>query len=144
MAVKEFWLGGGGEKVTLKLVAKWADGCNIGGGDPDVIRQKLDVLRGHCETLGRDINEIAISTNLDIHLLADGEDPAKAADWTGGMLGSEQYQRQFKVGNADQITAKIQAAVDAGANYINVYMPQLAYNQDMLRRYAETVIPRFA
>src|SRR5215210_5533442 len=70
-----FWLGGGGEKVTLKLVAKWADGCNIGGGNPDVIRQKLDVLRGHCEALGRDINQITISTGMDIHLLADGEDP---------------------------------------------------------------------
>jgi F420-dependent oxidoreductase-like protein len=140
----EFWLGGGGEKVTLKLVAKWADGCNIGGGNPDVIRQKLDVLRGHCETLGRDINEIVISTGMDVHLLADGEDPNKAADWTGGMMGSEQYQRQFKVGNADQITAKIQDAVGAGANYIIVYLPQLAYNQDMLRRFAETVIPRFS
>ena len=140
----EFWLGGGGEKVTLKLVAKWADGCNIGGGNPDVIRQKLDVLRGHCETLGRDINEITISTGMDVHLLADGEDPDKAADWTGGMMSSEQYQRQFKVGNADQITAKIQDAVDAGANYIIVYLPQLAYNQDMLRRFAETVIPRFS
>jgi F420-dependent oxidoreductase-like protein len=40
----EFWLGGGGEKVTLKLVAKWADGCNIGGGNPDVVRQKPNTL----------------------------------------------------------------------------------------------------
>jgi F420-dependent oxidoreductase-like protein len=34
------WLGGG-EKITLKLVAQWADGCNVGGGNPDVVRQKL-------------------------------------------------------------------------------------------------------
>ncbi len=46
-----FWIGGGGEQVTLKLVARYADACNVGGGNPDVIRQKLEVLRGHCETL---------------------------------------------------------------------------------------------
>ena len=124
-------------------MAKWADGCNIGGGNPDVIRQKLDVLRDHCATQGRDINEITISTGMDVHLLADGEDPDNASSWTGGQMSSEQYQRQFRVGNADQITEKIQAAVDAGANYIIVYLPQLAYNQDMLRRFVETVIPRF-
>lgn len=35
------WLGGGGEKVTLKLVAKWADGCNIGGGDPEAVLSEV-------------------------------------------------------------------------------------------------------
>ena len=48
------------------------------------------------------------------------------------------------VGTADQITEKIQAAVDAGANYIIVYMPGLAYDPSMLTRFAETVIPRFS
>jgi F420-dependent oxidoreductase-like protein len=127
----EFWLGGGGEKVTLKLVAKWADGCNIGGGNPDVIRQKLEVLRGHCEAVGRDINEIVISTGMDIYLLNEGEDPAKAG-------------KAPNVGTPDQIAEKIQAAVDAGANYIIVYLPGLAYDQTMLHRFAETIIPRFA
>jgi F420-dependent oxidoreductase-like protein len=139
-----FWLGGGGEKVTLKLVAKWADGCNVGGGNPETIQHKLGVLRGHCETVGRDINEITISTSFDVHLLDQREDPSRAADWTGGLMGIEQYQRQFKVGTPDQTIATIQAAVDAGANYIIVYMPQLAYNQDMLRRFARDVIPHFA
>src|SRR5919202_154646 len=40
------WIGGGGERVTLKLVAKWGDACNI-GGDLDTVRHKLDVLRRH-------------------------------------------------------------------------------------------------
>src|SRR5262245_7895645 len=125
----EFWLGGGGEKVTLRLVAKWADGCNMGGGNPDVIRQKLDVLRRHCEAVGRDMNEIVISTGMDMYLLNEGEDPAKA--------GRVPY-----IGTPDQIAEKIQAVVDAGANYIIVYLPGLASDQGMLRRFAETVIPR--
>lgn len=137
------WLGGGGEKVTLKLVAKWAQGCNFGGSNPELIRQKYDVLRGHCEALGRDINTITISTSMEVHLLNDGDDPARAGDWAGGLLSAEQYQRQFRVGTADQITEQIQASVDAGANYIIVYMPGLAYDQTMLHRFAETVMPRF-
>jgi F420-dependent oxidoreductase-like protein len=52
-------IGGMGEKRTLRLVAQYADACNlfIYGGS-DVIRHKLDVLRGHCENVGRDYEQI--------------------------------------------------------------------------------------
>jgi len=49
-------IGGGGEKKTLRLVAKYADACNIFGG-PEAAH-KLDVLRSHCEAFGRDYDEI--------------------------------------------------------------------------------------
>src|SRR4051812_26417464 len=55
----KLWLGGGGEKVTLKLVARYADGSNVGNGNPEIIRQKLAVLREHCDRLGRDYDTIA-------------------------------------------------------------------------------------
>ncbi len=60
------WIGGGGEKVTLKLVAKYGDAANVGGGDPAVVRDKLAILKGHCETVGRDYNEIIKSTSLNV------------------------------------------------------------------------------
>ena len=47
---------GGGEKKTLRLVAQYAQACNLFGG-PE-LEHKLDVLRGHCEAVGRDYNEI--------------------------------------------------------------------------------------
>lgn len=47
-------IGGSGEKKTLRMVAQYADACNIFGGSPDDVRHKLDVLRGHCEDAGRD------------------------------------------------------------------------------------------
>jgi F420-dependent oxidoreductase-like protein len=50
-------VGGSGEKKTLRLVAKYADACNI-GGDAATQRQKLGVLRRHCEDVGRDYDEI--------------------------------------------------------------------------------------
>src|SRR6185295_10907177 len=141
----EFWLGGGGEKVTLKLVAKWADGCNIGGGNPEVIRQKIEVLRGHCEAVGRDINEITISTGIqNIYLLRDGEDPAKLPAWAEGKLSPEVYRQTIQALTADQLTTQIKGAVDAGANYIIVYLAGLAYDQEALGRFTQEIAPRFA
>ena len=51
-------IGGGGEKKTLLLVARYADACNLFGSSPDDIAHKLDVLRAHCETEGRDYDSI--------------------------------------------------------------------------------------
>ena len=57
-------IGGGGEKVTLRITAQYADRWN-GSGDPDVIRHKARVLAGHCERLGRDPAEIDLTvTNI--------------------------------------------------------------------------------
>jgi F420-dependent oxidoreductase-like protein len=51
-------IGGSGEKKTLRLVAQYADACNLFGESPDVVRHKLEVLRGHCDDLGRDYDAI--------------------------------------------------------------------------------------
>src|SRR5438270_11664053 len=53
-------IGGSGERKTLRLVAQYADACNLFGG-PDEVAQKLDVLRRHCDRLGRDPNEIEVT-----------------------------------------------------------------------------------
>ena len=126
-------------------MAKWADGCNVGGGNPDTIRHKVEVLHRHCETVGRDPAEIAISTSLeDIHLLAPGEDPDQAAAWTNGRMTLEQYQKRYKILTADQLSERIEQIVAAGADHVLVYLAGLAYNTDMLYRFAQEVIPRFA
>jgi F420-dependent oxidoreductase-like protein len=51
-------IGGGGEKKTLRLVAQYADACNLFGTSPEEVGRKLDVLRGHCDALGRDYDSI--------------------------------------------------------------------------------------
>ncbi|GAB2458179.1 TIGR03560 family F420-dependent LLM class oxidoreductase [Nocardioides hungaricus] len=51
-------IGGSGERKTLRLVAQYADACNLFGESPDLVRHKLDVLRGHCDDLGRDYDAI--------------------------------------------------------------------------------------
>jgi F420-dependent oxidoreductase-like protein len=55
-------IGGGGERKTLRMVAQYADVCNI-NGEPEEVAHKLDVLRRHCDALGRDINEIEVTVS---------------------------------------------------------------------------------
>jgi F420-dependent oxidoreductase-like protein len=51
-------IGGSGERKTLRMVAQYADACNLFGESPDVVRHKLEVLRRHCDDLGRDYDSI--------------------------------------------------------------------------------------
>jgi alkanesulfonate monooxygenase SsuD/methylene tetrahydromethanopterin reductase-like flavin-dependent oxidoreductase (luciferase family) len=51
-------IGGGGERKTLRLVAQYADACNLFGTSPEDVAHKLDVLRGHCDAVDRDYDEI--------------------------------------------------------------------------------------
>jgi alkanesulfonate monooxygenase len=64
-------IGGGGEKKTLRLVAKYAQACNLFPG-PD-LAHKLEVLRGHCDDLGRDYDEIQKTVMAPLDAGADGE-----------------------------------------------------------------------
>src|SRR5437667_3767263 len=70
------WIGGGGEKVTLKLVAKYGDACNLSTGtNPEDYRRKLAALREHCDNLGRDYDSIIKSAHVFVTLLEPGQDP---------------------------------------------------------------------
>ncbi|MCL6439420.1 MAG: LLM class F420-dependent oxidoreductase [Rubrobacteraceae bacterium] len=137
-----FWIGGGGERVTLRLVARWGDACNVGGGDPEAIRHKLDVLRGHCEREGRDFEEITRSTSVNVHLLEEGEDPERATGRARMGRSYEEYAKEFVVGTPDEVASRLERCVEAGADYIIVYLPRLAYDHSMLHRFAEEVVPR--
>lgn len=69
-------IGGGGEQLTLRAVARWGDACNI-FGDPDTVKKKFDILKQHCEKAGRDYNTIE-RTNLTAMLIAKNEAELKA------------------------------------------------------------------
>jgi F420-dependent oxidoreductase-like protein len=51
-------VGGSGERKTLRLVAQYADACNLFAGDPETVQGKLDVLRRHCDDVGRPYDQI--------------------------------------------------------------------------------------
>src|SRR2546421_3590206 len=70
-------IGGGGEQKTLRLVAQYADACNLFARmGVDVLRQKLDVLRGHCEALGRPYDAIERTALNTVNLAPGGTSAA--------------------------------------------------------------------
>jgi alkanesulfonate monooxygenase len=66
-------VGGGGERKTLRLVAQYADACNVFGG-PDRIAHKYAVLKEHCERLGRPYDEIERSNLQSVDLQRESPD----------------------------------------------------------------------
>jgi F420-dependent oxidoreductase-like protein len=84
-------IGGDGEQVTLKLVAQYADACNV-GYDPATVKQKLAVLKQHCERVGRDYESIH-RTSSTVCLPADSDEQA---------LAELPADRKARLGNAVQ------------------------------------------
>ncbi len=80
-------VGGGGEQKTLRFVARYGDACNIISTDMDVLRHKLEVLRGHCETEGRPYAEIE-KTSF-------GRVPGLRRDGAGGTMTPGQLIEQL-------------------------------------------------
>jgi F420-dependent oxidoreductase-like protein len=137
------WIGGGGEKVTLKLVAQYGDAANIGAGDPAVIAEKLAILQRHCEAIGRDHHEIIKSTNLNVFPIDAGDDPKAATEKARGGVDWDRFAAQTTVGTEDEIAAKVDAVLAAGADYVIFYVPGVAHDLDLVAR-AETIARRFA
>jgi F420-dependent oxidoreductase-like protein len=92
-------IGGGGEQKTLRLVAQYADACNVFGDGPR-IHHKYEVLRRHCEAIGRDPDEIERSTLQSIRLtVADdpGESPQQVVDRFGELADAGAQHVIFSV-----------------------------------------------
>jgi len=87
-------VGGGGERKTLRLVAQYADACNV-FGSPEAIARKYAILDAHCAAVGRDPREIERSTLQEVRLAASagskGETPDEVVEWFGelGDAGAE-------------------------------------------------------
>jgi alkanesulfonate monooxygenase SsuD/methylene tetrahydromethanopterin reductase-like flavin-dependent oxidoreductase (luciferase family) len=75
-------IGGGGERKTLRLVAQYADATNVFGG-PEQIHHKYEVLREHCEAVGRSFDEIERSNLQTIYLARDS--PQQIVDRFGEL-----------------------------------------------------------
>ncbi len=139
------WIGGGGEKVTLRLVAQYGDACNVGGGDAAVIKEKLDILQAHCEREGRDYADITKSTSYNVYPITPGEDAEKKTvrlRETMGNVSYEDFAKGHLVGTVDDINERIQSGIDAGADYGIIYIPGLAYDLEPLHHFEEGVISK--
>src|SRR5699024_9484137 len=137
---------GGGPQVTLKLVAQYGDACNVGGGKPDVAKEKLEILKRHCDNVGRDYDEITKSSTVMALPIPKGADPEQASAQireTYGNVSFETFSKDYLVADVDVIGDKIQGLRDAGIDYIINYIPGLAYDLQGMQVYENEIIPKF-
>lgn len=130
-------IGGDGEKVTLKLVAQYADACNV-GDDPATVKQKLVVLKQHCEAVGRDYESIH-RTSSTLCLMADSDEQALALLplELKARLGNEVYTAL--IGSPETIRQRLTAYEDAGVQELVMRFVD-GTNLEALRRFAQEFI----
>jgi alkanesulfonate monooxygenase SsuD/methylene tetrahydromethanopterin reductase-like flavin-dependent oxidoreductase (luciferase family)/predicted kinase len=112
-------VGGSGEKQTLRLVAKFADACNL-FGDPATVARKLTALQTHCQQAYRNINDIEV-THLSTALV--GENSKQLAERIAQLRFSPKMLSAQNPGTVTDHTARIQSLVDAGVQHVIVSMP---------------------
>jgi F420-dependent oxidoreductase-like protein len=133
------WVGGSGEKVTLKLVAKYADACNVVGNDPEVTKHKLDVLKEHCERLERDYASIIKSAHTFMVLQNPGESFEDAIKDHPHL--TLQAAQSTVHGQPNEIIDKLGALVEAGVEYFIFYIRNRPADLDTLRMLAQDIMP---
>jgi F420-dependent oxidoreductase-like protein len=118
------WVGGSGEQRTLRLVARYADGCNL-FGDAATVRHKVEVLRRHCATYERDPATIRVTHLATVSVVPPGQDrPHRDA------------------GTVDEQVGRYREMAEAGVQTAIVALPELGTDPAALSRFAE-VIARF-
>jgi F420-dependent oxidoreductase-like protein len=109
-------VGGSGERRTLKLVAQYADACNL-FGEADVIRHKVDVLHHHCDAMGRAYDEIDV-TQLSSVLIVD--DHRHADDAVAKLrppnVNAQQWSTRLNAGTVDDHIGRYRGLADAGVD----------------------------
>lgn len=110
-------IGGSGEKVTLRLVARYGDACNI-FGDADRIRQLLGVLREHCRAVGRTYDDI-LKTSASTVLIARDEEQLeqKLQRAAPSAAAREALRGRAMVGTPAQVAQRLRPLLDAGIEY---------------------------
>lgn len=134
-------IGGSGERETLLLVAKYADACNL-FGSPRTVKRKLEVLRDHCRTVGRDYSAI-LKTKLGVTFIDDDAERLKRRLAERFKDVPEIMRNEFAVyGQPDEIRNQIEEFRNSGVDYfITSFEPQREV--ESIELFGNSVIKRF-
>jgi len=127
------WVGGGGEKTTLRITAQHADGWNLAFVTPEVFRHKNTVLDRHCDTVGRDGTEIVRTVNLA--LAWREEDLVTQFGTAAGYIASTALK-----GSTQEVVDRLGEYRDAGAEWAIIAL-RAPFDTEGLDRFAEEVMP---
>jgi F420-dependent oxidoreductase-like protein len=133
-------IGGGGEKRTLRLVAKYGDQCNV-AGDLETVRHKVEVLRSHCADLGRDPAEVTTTRLGALFLVDDAKATSETREMVVGLAG-EEFAAACTIGSDDEVVEQVAAILDAGIQEPIFNMP--FQDAATVRRAGELLTKSFA
>jgi F420-dependent oxidoreductase-like protein len=139
----ELMIGGGGERVTLRVVARHADHWNVWGG-PKVLAHKSAILEEHCSTVGRNGRDIVRSVNMSLLITDKKDEIDRLADTIARRMGRHAADARDTclAGTPDQIREKLGELRDAGAT--TLFIPTMFRPLDELRRDMDRFISEIA
>ena len=149
------WIAGGGEKVTLRIAAKYAQYTNF-TSEPDGFAHKSEVLAAHCREVGTDFGAIVRSANVNVVTGATESDVkdrlARVRSRIGGLTGDAAADAMLKSmstpqsgsGTPEQLVEALQKLCDLGCEYVICYCPEAAYDRSGIELFEREVIPALA
>ncbi|MEO7062002.1 MAG: TIGR03560 family F420-dependent LLM class oxidoreductase, partial [Lapillicoccus sp.] len=146
------WVAGGGEKVTLKIAAQYADYTNF-DGTPEGFAHKSEVLKGHCDDLGRDFAQITRSANYNVVIGETEKEVADRLDWLvehyrkAGVPDDVISKQREGIasgptfGTPEQIVERLTALQAQGMTYAITYFTEAAYDTSGIELFERLVVP---
>jgi F420-dependent oxidoreductase-like protein len=134
-------IGGSGEREILRLVAKYADACNL-FGSPETIKRKLDVLREHCKAVGRDYNSI-LKTKLGVVLMDQDRAALEKRIAERFRNVPAEMRREFAtVGTPEEVRRMVESFRDAGVEY---FITSFEWDRELqgVEQFATQVVKHF-
>jgi Coenzyme F420-dependent N5,N10-methylene tetrahydromethanopterin reductase and related flavin-dependent oxidoreductases len=133
-------IGGGGEQVTLKLVARYGDANNVGGGIANVIRKEA-ILVQHCETVGRDPAEIERTAGMGTVIIRDSRAEAKRVEAAiFERNGRADLWQDQPIGTVEDVAERLAPFLEIGYRHLIAGFPS-PYDEESMTRLATEVRP---
>jgi F420-dependent oxidoreductase-like protein len=138
----ELLIGGGGEKRTLRIAARYADHWNVWGG-PEILRRKGNILAQHCAAVGRDPVQIKRSANMPLLITEKHEDRERLVHGLMRMFGRSEADARDTVlaGSVQHIQDTLGKLQEAGVQMLCVPTFLPPYNLQQLDRFMTEVAP---
>lgn len=146
------WIAGGGEKVTLRIAAQYADYTNFTGSSPEAFAGKSDLLRAHCSEAGTDFDRIVRSSNFmtvvggseaevreRLAAVESRVSPYLSEEKTAAFMAD--YANSPGVGTPEQVVERLRALESLGLAYAIHYFPEAAYDRSGIELFEREVIP---
>ena len=138
------WIGGAGERRTIPMAARYADGWNVAYISAEALAHKSAVLDQSCERIGRDPAELERSINVGFYINADAGEAERSRDefyrvWSSMPPGRD---AGMLFGTPDQVIEQIGRYVDTGVDLINIAL-RPPYDWEALQAFIEDVLPAF-